>query len=252
MFSSAEWHTRFRQQARWTYDLRRYLFQRAGLSQAHKILDIGCGTGALMDDLLDSTPASVYGLDINPSHLSVSMRKSPRPRLIQADAHNLPFPNGTFDLIFCHFLLLWVSNPQQVVKEMQRVSSPGGTVLALAEPDYGGRIDYPPALAQIGQWQAAALQQQGADPFVGRKLSTIFHTAGLEQIETGVLGGQWHTAPSAEEWQSEWAMLTADLAHNPTWASELEQLKSTDQMAWQNGSRVLFVPTFYALGRAPK
>jgi hypothetical protein len=125
-------------------------------------------------------------------------------------------------------------------------------VLALAEPDYGARIDYPPALEQIGLWQAAALQQQGADPLIGRQLSSIFHAARLSQIETGVLGGQWQGAPSPAEWQSEWAMLTADLSCNPAWASELERVKAIDRTAWQSGTRVLFVPTFYALGYAPK
>jgi SAM-dependent methyltransferase len=63
----------------------------------------------------------------------------------QADRHTLPF-QPVFDVTFCHFLLLWVSNPEKVVAEMGRVTRPGGSV-RLAEPDYGGRIDYPESLS---------------------------------------------------------------------------------------------------------
>jgi len=74
---------------------------------------------------------------------------------------------------------------------MARITRPGGAVLALAEPDYGGRIDYPIKLAQMGKWQIESLRLQGADPLMGRKLATIFNSAGFDSVETGVLGGQW-------------------------------------------------------------
>ncbi|MBN1666342.1 MAG: methyltransferase domain-containing protein [Anaerolineales bacterium] len=251
MIDPTEWHTRFSQQARWTHDLRSYLYQRVNLPQAPNILDVGCGTGALAEELIGLSEGAVHGLDINQAHLKIAQSTAPRLQLTQADAHFLPFPNGTFDLVLCHFLLLWVSSPLKAILEMKRVSRPGGAILALAEPDYGGRIDYPPALEQLGQWQAASLRQQGADPLMGRKLAQCFHRAGLVQIETGVLGAQWVAAPSQEEWQSEWSILAADLAQNPSWDSKLEQLRGIELAAWQNGTRVLFVPTFYAWGRIP-
>lgn len=251
MLNSTEWHTRFCQQARWTQDLRRYLYQRVNIQQTQTILEVGCGTGALSEELLSQTRATVHGLDIDRKHLKQARYTTPRLLLTQADALRLPFSHKTFDMVLCHFLLLWVSNPQQVISEMARVSRPGGIVLALAEPDYGGRIDFPPSLELLGQWQATSLRQQGADPLIGRKLAEVFHSAGLLRVETGVLGGQWKGAPSQEEWQSEWDILTADLAQNPIWASELERLRETELEAWQKGSRVLFVPTFYAWGHTP-
>ena len=64
---------------------------------------------------------------------------------------------------------------------MVRVTHPGGFVLALAEPDYGGRIDYPTELSQIGDWQKNALKQQGANPLMGRELRSIFSHAGINK-----------------------------------------------------------------------
>jgi len=56
-----EWHKRFVQQAGWTGELRRYLFKRTGLQFARRVLEVGCGTGAILAGL--ETGAAVHGLD---------------------------------------------------------------------------------------------------------------------------------------------------------------------------------------------
>jgi hypothetical protein len=143
---------------------------------------------------------------------------------------------------------LWVTNPGLVLREMARVTIPGGAVLALAEPDYGGRIDQPPALEALGRWQAGSLQRQGADPQVGRKLRGLFVQAGIRQVESGILGAGWDAPPSPEEREMEWAVIEADLSGQiPT--ADLQEMRKLDEAAWQSGERVLFVPTFYAWGR---
>ena len=242
-----EWHTRFRQQAQWTRSLRDYIFPRIGFDSARRILDLGCGTGALFDEFQSQSAASIVGLDIQRDHLRLASAHR-NVFLTEGDAHQMPCASGVFDITLCHILLLWVHNPVQVLNEMARVTRPGGTVLALAEPDYGGRIDYPPKLAPLGKWQTASLQAQGADPLTGRKLSGYFHQVGLKNVETGVLGGQWSNTPIPEDWRSEWAVLEADFAQTFKFAENLDVLKKLDAQAWQNGQRVLFVPTFYAVG----
>ncbi len=123
--------------------------------------------------------------------------------------------------------------------------------MALAEPDYGGRIDYPDELSVIGKWQIDSLLQQGADPLIGRKLRTLFATSGLNQIEAGVLGGEWKTASLGTEQESEWAVIRSDLAREPEKLSRLDKLYQIDQQAQEHNERILFVPTFYAWGRVP-
>ena len=86
---------------------------------------------------------------------------------------------------------------------------------------------------------------------MGRKLASIFHLAGLTSIEFGVLGGQWRLPPSQDEWESEWRVLEDDLKHSPESSGGASTLKVRDWSAWQSGERVLFVPTFYALGFVP-
>jgi SAM-dependent methyltransferase len=150
----------------------------------------------------------------------------PAARLTQGDALSLPYAAGCFDLVLCHFLLLWISDPVHAVAEMRRVTRPGGSVLALAEPDYGGRIDYPKDLEVLGDWQRFALQRQGADPQIGRRLGEIFNRAGIKLIEAGVLGGQWHAKPTRQEWALEWSVLLSDLQALSGTEIEEEKLKS--------------------------
>ncbi len=241
------WHAHYYQQAQWTYNLRRYLFERAGLAEARRVLEVGCGTGVILSELTMLTRGLAFGADISQDNLLLAMRIIPGATLANADAQALPFPSGAFDFSLCHFLLLWVGDPLRAVCEMARVTRPGGAVLALAEPDYGGRIDFPEALAPLGQRQADALRLQGADPLAGRKLAGLFHRAGLVSVESGVLGGQWSEPPSDEDWELEWQALAADLGPS----ADLDRLRALDQSAWQSGERVLFVPTFYAWGCVP-
>lgn len=237
---------RYRQQAGWTAGLRGSLFARLGWSQLRRVLEVGCGTGAVLSTLEHGPHA--FGIDLDLVPLSIARRNAAQAHLAQADGLRLPFPSDAFDLTYCHFLLLWMPDPLHALREMSRVTRSGGTVLALAEPDYSARIDHPPELHILGSLQADALRRQGADPETGRKLSGLFHAAGLQDVETGVLGGQWAGPPPWPEWESEWSTLRSDLESTLP-AVELDRLQALDAHAWQDGRRVLFVPTFYALGR---
>ena len=261
-----DWHQRFSQQARWTASLRNYLYARAGLENAQRVLEVGCGTGALLDELIRKPSLrpsviidrsgqinirpdlAVHGLDLDQGYLSLARRHAPTALLVQGDAHHLPYSEASFDLLFCHFLLLWVREANQVIAEMTRLLRPGGSLLALAEPDYGGRIDYPPELAEIGRQQEESLRRQGADTRLGRRLKSLFTQAGLQDVEVGVLGSQWQGAPSQAELQLEWTVLENDLGDYID-SNELERLQAIDAQAWERGERVLFVPTFYARGK---
>ena len=131
---------------------------------------------------------------------------------------------------------------------MARVVRPAGCVLACAEPDYGGRVDHPPDLVSLGRLQAEALRRQGADPNLGRRLGELFVAAGL-QATVGVMAGRWRLPafPDAE-FEAEWAMREHDLTGLLS-PEELRRLRSADRQALTEGRRILFVPTFYALGK---
>ena len=240
-------HQRFSIQAGWGDALRRYLFDRLNLKTGERVLETGCGTGAVLAGLNDYTQGMTFGLDINPPYLHFARKLQPQAALTAGNALQLPFPGGAFAAVYCHFFLLWLPDPAAALAEMLRVTRPGGAVLALAEPDYGGRIDYPEELAGLGNLQAIALQHQGADPELGRRLPELFHAAGLKKVENGVLGGQWTHPIDQRAWQSEWDTLEQDLS-GLVEPKRIAALRRMDAEAWQAGRRVLFVPTFYAIG----
>jgi len=249
-----DWHSRFQQQATWTRDLRAYLFERAGLRHALQVLEVGCGTGAVLSGLV--TPASVHGLDLDFARLMEARRHGSSAAFACGNALALPYPSKVFDITFCHFLLLWVHSPLRVLLEMKRVTRSGGAVLALAEPDYTARVDKPAALAPLGRWQVESLKRQGADPGMGKHLALLFREADITLIETGPLGASPGSSMGVQGIgilstpagrNLEWEVLEADLAD---WipAEKIRRMKFVDEQAWERGERVLHVPTYFAWG----
>lgn len=242
-----DWHARYLQQAGWTHDLRVYLFERAKLAEARAILEVGCGTGALYSDIMMS-PATVYGLDIDSFRLAEAKVHAPSVQLTCGNALHLPYNNSAFDITFCHYLLLWVKDPQNVLAEMKRVTRVGGAVLALAEPDYGSRVDKPDFLAPLGRWQTESLRLQGAEPNIGMRLAELFTDAGIQVIETGIIQDSGRqTEITSNEHELEWAVLEADLDRILS-REEILRLKILEEHAWRAGTRILHVPTYFAYG----
>lgn len=237
------WHTRYLQQADWTRNLRNYLFDKAGLKYARHVLEVGCGTGAILREL--TPPASLHGLDLDPAALAECRINASAVSLTRGDGHYLPYPDKSFDIVYCHFLLLWVHDPLQVVREMARV---GRTVLALAEPDYSQRVDEPAVLKSLGERQTESLRRQGANPSFGAMLAETFHQAGISLIETGPIQGQ-AVMRSAKDWENEWAVIEADLEGIAS-SEEIQKMKNLDQAAREHGKRTLHVPTNFAWGKS--
>jgi SAM-dependent methyltransferase len=240
-----DWHARYLQQANWTRELRFYLFEKAGLSSASRVLEVGCGTGAILREL--NTSAALHGLDLDPAALAPCRIHAPAVTLTRGDGLSLPYPNQTFDIVYCHFFLLWISDPMQAVHEMKRVTCINGRVLALAEPDYSSRIDKPDELKVLGEWQRESLIRQGAYPGFGARLAETFHQAGITLLETGTIqnGGN---EPSPHEREMEWAVLESDLEGFVP-GGEIQKMKKLDEKAWERGERVLHVPTHFAWGQ---
>ena len=241
-----DWHKRFVQQAVWTDPLRSYLFKQSGLDTANRVLEVGCGTGAILAGLTAS--AAIHGLDLAADRLVKAHLHAPQAILTCANALSLPYADGVFDITFCHFLLLWVHDPLQALREMKRVTRSGGNVLALAEPDYSARVDKPDTLVPLGRWQTSALQHQGADTGLGSRLADLFSRAGFQLIETGTLQTGNQGQPTVEEQDLEWSVLEGDLAGSVP-ANEIQRLRRLDESAWESHLRVLSVPTYFAWGQ---
>jgi len=245
------WHQRFRQQASWTSPARHYLLEKAKVTLQDRILEVGCGTGAILGELAELNDLS-FGIDVSQKYVEYCQKNFEKPHLAAADAYHLPFSDSRFDLVCCHYFLLWIERPEQIIAEIRRVLKSGGKLLIFAEPDYGGRIDHPPALESLGLAQIESLKLQGADPFMGRKLAGLISAfPEFHHTEIGIMGYQAGLKQDQAFWESEWQILTQDLSGvlAPT---ELDRLRQIDQAARQTGSRVLYVPTFFLFTEVKK
>jgi len=239
------WHKRYAQQANWTRELRTYIFEQTGLRSAHHVLEAGCGTGAILSKLPEGL--STYGLDIDHEALVECKLHAPRAVLAKGDVLELPYPDRSFDIVYSHFLLLWVGNPLRALQEMKRVTKKGGYVIAFAEPDYLNRVDEPQELIPLGNWQTESLRRQGADPGIGARLGELFFEAGISIRETGAIQNA-DQKPSMEEWKIEWEVIESDL-RGVIPDQEVQRMKVLDRQAWEQGTRTLHVPTYFAWGQ---
>jgi ubiquinone/menaquinone biosynthesis C-methylase UbiE len=224
---------------------RNQLYRRVNLLRAERVLDVGCGTGAITQELARRTQGQVIGLDINPDAIAFAQEQDDRSWYEMGDALDLPYPDDHFDVVTCHFVLLWVSDPVRAAREIVRVARRGGWVLACAEPDYGGRLDWPDL--PIRAWQIEGLRRQGADPLIGRQLRHILVTAGL-RAEVGVIPSQWGARALAENLEAEWKWLQYDVG-DAVDASTFAQAKTQAKAAIEAGTRLVYLPIFYALGK---
>ena len=101
-------------------------------SSSSRILDVACGTGDLSLTLFEITGAGVVGTDFCRPMLAIAAGKtSGRVRLIEGDALDLPFRDGTFDAVTIAFGLRNLANVESGLAELARVLKPGGWVAVL-------------------------------------------------------------------------------------------------------------------------
>ncbi len=107
-----------------------HLVRAAGVRPGQSVLDVACGTGAVAREAADVLQGRgrVVGLDVNPGMLAVARRVRPEIEWVEADARDLPFPDGSFDVVLCQAGLMFVPEPVSALQEMARVVSPEGTV----------------------------------------------------------------------------------------------------------------------------
>ena len=96
-----------------------------------RALDLGCGTGEMMKMLLQSDDQrELYGIDLSEKMLSVAESKlSGKVRLVLGDSEHLPFADNFFDVVYCNDSFHHYPDPENVIREVQRVLKPGGTFL---------------------------------------------------------------------------------------------------------------------------
>lgn len=237
------WTKRFKAQARWTKQTRAFIFEKIHLKGLQKALDVGCGTGEIALEIAWEYGVKVHGIDINPDMVEASKSLFKKYGLggefLTGNGNKIPYPDNHFDMTYCSFLLLWVDSPEVVVQEMARVTKPKGYVLALAEPDYGGKIDHPEF--GLKDLLIDSLKKVGTNPYVGRELSAVFTKAKLK-FDLGIESVPWDNERCKKAFEDEWWFLE-QVTEN--W----EPVKKKEEEYLAQGLRFSFNPVFYVIGQ---
>jgi ubiquinone/menaquinone biosynthesis C-methylase UbiE len=151
-----------------------------------RCLDLGCGQGNTTRLLADALqPADCVGIEYDARLVDYAASHPDNPlnvRFQQGDATTLPFPDASFDVVFCRYLLIHIADPTVVVREMLRVVKPGGAVVAY-EIDFTGTFSHPPAPAMESLRRICVDLFQ--NPAGGRRLLDDFRAAGATIVQSG-------------------------------------------------------------------
>jgi SAM-dependent methyltransferase len=157
---------------RWSRRLAPLFIDFADVSDATRVLDVGCGTGSLSFALMDALPqARITGLDYSQAFIDYASSKAPADgRLVfkQGDAVSLPYDDQAFDAALSLLVLNFVPDAQKAARELVRVTRSGGVVAASVWDFKGGVISL-----RVLADTAAALVPSG-EAFRGRVFSGPF------------------------------------------------------------------------------
>lgn len=148
-----------------------------------RVLDVGCGTGALSRVLAEETEGRVVGVDADPALLAVARTETGLP-VLAGDATRLPFVDDAFDLVVCQALLVNVPDPGAAIEEFARVSS---DLVAAIEPDnadVGVESTVEREVTLERRVRAAYMDGVATDVAPGASVPRTFRECGLRDVDT--------------------------------------------------------------------
>jgi SAM-dependent methyltransferase len=204
----------------------RRLVAAARLTGSERVLDIATGPGYIAEAFA-GIAREVVGVDLTEAMLAIGRERTAQRSVSNvsfraADAENLPFENGAFDVVVCRLALHHLLKPLDVLREMTRVCRAGGTVLV--EDIYAS--EHPERAAFQDRWEILR------DPSHVRTLALsellqLFRDVGLE---TDSVTTADDLTPEVERW-------LATTKTPPERASEIRRLLEEDRLQDLSGTR---------------
>lgn len=178
----------------------------AGIAPGMRVLDVGCGPGALARELAERVGARASAVDPRAEYVEACRGRSPEVDVRIGIAEELPFADGSFDAVLAQLVIQSLDDPPRALLEMCRVAIPGGLVAACTWDFRAGM----PLL--VAYWSAAiAVDPEGARRASAndasswctpRGLRALWAGAGLTQIEIGELSASAGYAGLGDAWSS--------------------------------------------------
>lgn len=184
------------------------------LSPGMRLLDVGCGPGTVTLDLaarLD--PGEVVGVDASADVVELARAAATdsgqvNVRFEVGDAYRLAYPDDWFDVVHAHQVLQHLTDPVAALKEMRRVTRPGGLV-AVRDADYAAMTWYP-TTPELDDWMRLyhqVTEANRAEADAGRRLLSWVRAAGFDPAGTSATASTWCFAEDGDRawWSGLWA-----------------------------------------------
>lgn len=182
------------------------------LAPGQRLLDVGSGPGTITAELSALvTPGKTVALEINEVAANLTRAELARGELtdvevVVGDVHALAFPDDSFDVVHAHQVLQHVADPVRALREMARVTKPGG-LIALRDADYA-TMSWHPASPALDRWLVlydAAARRNGGEPNAGRQLLAWAHAASLHDVTVNTSTWCFATPEDRDYWGGMWA-----------------------------------------------
>jgi len=149
------------------------------------VLEVGCGTGVILRDLIPlvGRGGRLAGVDVSRTALRAARRycRGTGISLRHGDGAKLPFTDDGFDVTLAITVMLHVADPAAVVREMARVTRPGGRV-AVQDQDFGTVALAHPDGRLTDRILRGVVEHLYEEPCSGRRLPALLREAGLDNI----------------------------------------------------------------------
>jgi SAM-dependent methyltransferase len=191
----------------------------AGVASGHRVLDVGCGPGALTTELVRRLgAAAVTAVDPSEPFVAAARERHPGVDVRLASADELPFAEDGFDTALAQLVVHFMADPVAGLRELARVTRVGGVVAACVWDHAGGRSPLSVFWEASHRLDASAADESHLPGAREGHLAELFAQAGLDAIEQGVLTVSVEH-PSFEEW---WEPYTLGVAPAGAYIAKLE------------------------------
>jgi 2-polyprenyl-3-methyl-5-hydroxy-6-metoxy-1,4-benzoquinol methylase len=165
----------------WKHKIAEYTIEMSG---GNPVLDVGCGTSPLLS-LIDTNHK--YGVDVNEEKIEFIRNKDKSSSYTVYNGEDLPFKDGEFHTVICNEVIEHHPKPNELVKELSRVTYPSGIVI-ISTPDYGS-IKWQLVELMYGLVMKSGYELEHKSKFTKTGIESLANAYGLEMVSYKKVAG---------------------------------------------------------------
>jgi SAM-dependent methyltransferase len=209
----------------WSSQLSGQLADFTGVCPGQRVLDVGCGPGALTAELVARIgPEGVAAVDPSASFVGAARTRHPGVDVREAPAEDLPFPDDAFDAALAQLVVHFMAHPVAGLREMARVTRRTGVIAACVWDFGGGRGPLGPFWKAVRETDSNAVDESNLAGARQGHLVQLFEAAGITQVEEATLVAD-RTYASFEDW---WEPFTRGVGPGGVYVAALDDRRKTE------------------------